>query len=64
MNDVKLENVELQEEEVNIYTPACGETRYKCIADCLMGNCFITCDLQILLERYAYSEIVGTFILI
>lgn len=44
MNDVKLENVELQEEEVNIYTPACGETRYKCIADCLMGNCFITCD--------------------
>ena len=29
MNDVKLENVELQEEEVNIYTPACGETRYK-----------------------------------
>ena len=32
MNDVKLENVELQEEEVNIYTPACGETRYKCIA--------------------------------
>ena len=30
MNDVKLENVELQEEEVNIYTPACGETRYKC----------------------------------
>ena len=35
MNDVKLENVELQEEEVNIYTPACGETRYKCIADCL-----------------------------
>lgn len=31
MNDVKLENVELQEEEVNIYTPACGETRYKCI---------------------------------
>ena len=37
MNDVKLENVELQEEEVNIYTPACGETRYKCIADCLMG---------------------------
>lgn len=44
MNDVKLENVELQEEEVNIYTPDCGETRYKCIADCLMGNCFITCD--------------------
>ena len=44
MNDVKLENVELQEEEVNIYTPACGETRYQCIADCLMGNCFITCD--------------------
>lgn len=44
MNDVKSENVELQEEEVNIYTPPCGETRYKCIVDCLMGNCFITCD--------------------
>ena len=43
MNDVKLENVELQEEEVNIYTPACGETRYKCIADCLT-------DVRIILE--------------
>ena len=27
MNDVKLENVELQEEEVNIYTSDCGVTR-------------------------------------
>lgn len=24
MSDVKLENVELKEEEVNIYTPDCG----------------------------------------
>ena len=57
MNDVKLENVELQEEEVNIYTPACGETRYKCIADCLMGNCFITCDNDDF--RYQFFAVCG-----
>ena len=33
MNDVKLENVELQEEEVNIYTSDCGVTREACITD-------------------------------
>lgn len=36
MNDVKLENVELQEEEVNIYTSDCGVTRKACITDCFM----------------------------
>ena len=39
MNDVKLENVELQEEEVNIYTSDCGVTRKACITDCFMTTC-------------------------
>lgn len=43
MNDVKLETIELQEEEVNIYTSDCGLTRKECITDCFMINCFITC---------------------
>ena len=43
MNDVKLENVELQEEEVNIYTSDCGVTRKACITDCFMTTCLITC---------------------
>lgn len=44
MNDVKLEKAELQEEEVNIYIVDCGATRYECITDCLMIDCFITCN--------------------
>ncbi len=44
MNNVKLEKSELQEEEVNIYTDDCGITRKECVTDCLMINCFITCD--------------------
>lgn len=43
MNDVKLENVELQEEEVDIYTSDCGVTRKACITDCFMTTCLITC---------------------
>ena len=43
MSDVKLENVELQEEEVNIYTPDCGVTRKVCTTDCLMITCLVTC---------------------
>lgn len=43
MSDVKLENVELKEEEVNIYTPDCGVTRKACTTDCFMTTCLITC---------------------
>lgn len=43
MDDVRLEKVELQDEEVNIYIDDCGITRHKCITDCLMINCLITC---------------------
>lgn len=41
MNDIKLENAELQEAEVNIYTPECGVVRIDCTTDCFMINCFI-----------------------
>ena len=40
MSDVKLENVELKEEEVNIYTPDCGVTRKACTTDCFYDNLF------------------------
>lgn len=43
MNDVKLEKVELQEEEVNIYTADCGVTRKECATDCFMTTCLLTC---------------------
>ena len=43
MSDVKLENVELKEEEANISTPDCGVTRKACTTDCFMTTCLITC---------------------
>lgn len=44
MNDVKLEKAELQKEEVNIYTPACGATRTTCVTDCPLMTCLISCE--------------------
>lgn len=44
MSDVKLENVELKEEEVNIYTPDCGSTRKQCVTDCPLMTCLISCE--------------------
>ena len=40
MNNVKLENSELQEEEVNIYISDCGVTRKACITDCFSHTIF------------------------
>ena len=44
MNDLKLENAELQEEEVNMYSVDCGVIRYECTTDCIMVTCFLTCE--------------------
>lgn len=40
--DIKEKVEELNEEEVDIYTPDCGHTRLECVTDCFWVSPFLT----------------------
>lgn len=39
-----MNNIELAEEEVNMYNVNCGKIQLACTTDCIMVTCFLTCD--------------------
>ena len=44
MEEKRTNPAELTVEEINVYTVGCGNTRYRCMHDCIMTmDCLLTC---------------------